>query len=271
MPEWPEMENYRIRLSGLIAGQTITGVDVTRAKSINVEPALFEAELTGRTVWFIERKGKMLIFHLDNGKRLLLHLMLGGVMHFGTDEEAPERSVQVALRFQRGTLRFIGLRLGYLHLLTQKETEAQLKELGPDPFDQRLTLERFKERFKGKRGAIKTALVDQHVLSGIGNCYADEMAFEAGIRPDARIPELAPESWERLYSAMRTVLHDALNKGGYMELPLTTDDTLTGGYNEHCLVYDRSGEPCRRCGGTIVQAEISSRKMFYCPNCQQAR
>ncbi|MBB3110353.1 formamidopyrimidine-DNA glycosylase [Paenibacillus phyllosphaerae] len=271
MPEWPEMEHYRKQLSGLIVGNTIQGTEVTRAKSINVDPAQFEAELVGRAVWFIERRGKMLIFHLDNGKRLLLHLMLGGLIHFGPEDEPVERSVQVSIRFQKGTLRFIGLRLGYLHLLSQKETENQLRDLGPDPLDKRLTLERFKERFKGKRGAIKTALVDQHVLAGIGNCYADEIAFAAEVRPDVKIPELEPNTWERLYASMHEMLQDALAHGGYMEMPITAEDTVTGGYNHHCRVYDRGGEPCVRCGGTIVQAEISSRKMFFCPSCQKDR
>jgi len=269
MPEWPEMENYRIQLAARVAGQSIIGVQVTRPKSINIEPDTFQAELIGRTVWFVERRGKMLLLHLDNGKRLVLHLMLGGLLQFGPAEEQPDRTVQVALNFPNGELRFIGLRLGYLHLLTVKEADKQIGVLGPDPLDKRLTAERFRSLFSGKRGALKPALVDQHVISGIGNCYADEIAFAAGVKPSARIPDIEPETWERLYNAMREVLTNALKHGGYMEMPFTEGDILTGGYNENCLVYDRGGEPCTRCDGTIVQGEISSRKMFYCPNCQK--
>ncbi|MFD0711666.1 Fpg/Nei family DNA glycosylase [Paenibacillus sp. GCM10027626] len=271
MPEWPEMENYRIQLAARIAGQPVTGVQVTREKSINVMPEQFAAELVGRTVWYVERRGKFLLFHLDNGKRLLLHLMLDGLIQFKPAAEKPERSVQVTIGFPKGELRFIGLRLGYIHILTAKEVDAQLQALGPDPFDRRLTLERFKQLFAGKRAALKSALVDQHVIAGIGNCYADEIAFAAGVRPDIRIPSLEAADWERLYKAMREVLHDALSAGGYMELPLDSDDTLTGGYNERCLVYDRGGEPCLRCNGTIVQSEASSRKIFFCPACQKER
>ncbi|UVI33686.1 Fpg/Nei family DNA glycosylase [Paenibacillus spongiae] len=271
MPEWPEMEYYRNQLAARIAGQPIVGVQVTRPKSINVSSEQFEAELLNRTVWFVERRGKMLVFHLDSGKRLVLHLMLGGLIQFAAADEPTERTVQVAIRFPAGELRFIGLRLGYIHLLTAKETEAQLGKLGPDPFDKRLTLERFTQRFAGKRGTLKSTLVDQHVISGIGNCYADEIAFTAGVRPDAKVTEMEPQTWERLYAAMHEVLTDALNHGGYMEMPLTANDTLIGGYNERCRVYDRGGESCLVCGTTIVQGEIGSRKMFYCPTCQKER
>ncbi|MCQ6560160.1 Fpg/Nei family DNA glycosylase [Paenibacillus mendelii] len=271
MPEWPEMENYRKQLAARIAGQPIISVQVTRPKSINVPLEQFQAELLGRTVWFVERRGKMLVFHLDSGKRLVLHLMLGGLIQFGPAGEQLERTVQVSIEFPVGEMRFIGLRLGYVHLLTAKETEVLLGKLGPDPFDKRLTLEKFTQRFAGKRGTLKSTLVDQQVISGIGNCYADEIAFEAGIRPDARVSELDPQAWERLYSAMHEVLIDALSHGGYMEMPLTADDTLTGGYNERCRVYDRGGESCSVCGDTIVQSEIGSRKMFYCPTCQKER
>ncbi|GLX68118.1 DNA-formamidopyrimidine glycosylase [Paenibacillus glycanilyticus] len=269
MPELPEMEHYRLRLSELIIGSPITATEVTRDKSINIAPEQFEAELVGRTIWFVERRGKHLLFHLDNGKRLVLHLMLGGTLFYGSEEERPDRTVQVTIRFGAGNLYFIGLRLGYLHLMSVKEADAKLSELGPDPFDKRLTQERFKELFKKKRGALKTALVDQHVLSGIGNCYADEIAFDAKVRPDAKIPSLTDETWARLYGSMHSVLREAFAKGGYMEQPLTAGDTLTGGYNEHCKVYDRGGEPCLACGTAIEQFEVSSRKAFACPVCQK--
>ncbi|MBP3963390.1 Fpg/Nei family DNA glycosylase [Paenibacillus lignilyticus] len=275
MPEWPEMEHYRKMLAERISGQPIMNVQVTRQKSINVPVETFEQELIGRTVWFVERRGKMLILHLDNGKRLLLHLMLGGMIRYearGIDpEQRTDRTVQVTIGFPQGELCFIGLRLGYIHLLTVKETIARLADLGPEPFDKWLTQEKFKERFKGRRGSLKTALVEQRVIAGIGNCYADEIAFEARIRPDAKLSAIEPESWERIYNAMHKVLQSALAHGGYMEMPLTNEDTVTGGYNNHCLVYDRGGEPCLNCGGTIVQEEINSRKMFYCPVCQKDR
>ena len=266
MPEWPEMENYRRLLSERIAGARIIGTEIEREKSINVEPERFDRELTGTSVWHVEQRGKHLIFHLDNGRRLLLHLMLGGILVFGTDEEKPSRSVQITIRFPHGNLYFIGLRLGYLHLLTAKETIAKLADLGPEPM--RLDEATFKKRFAGKRGKLKTALTDQTVIAGIGNCYADEICFSAGVLPTASIPSLRPEAWTKLYSAMQEVLRNAADAGGYMELPLYKGDTLTGGYNSRCLVYDREGEACLRCGAPIVKTESAGRKVFYCASCQ---
>lgn len=269
MPELPEMETYRMMLTERIVGAQITGTEVTREPSINISSEQFDQELIGRTIWFVERRGKHLLFHLDNGKRLVLHLMLGGTMFYGTDEERPDRSVQVTLRFGSGNLYFIGLRLGYLHLMSVREADAKLAGLGPDPFDKNLTVQKFMERFSKKRGALKSALVDQHVLAGIGNCYADEIAFVAGVRPDAKIPLIEEPAWARIYNAMHSVLRDAIGRGGYMEQPLTPTDLLTGGYNDHCKVYDRGGEACSICGTTIEQIEVSSRKAFVCPTCQK--
>ncbi|MDT3424677.1 formamidopyrimidine-DNA glycosylase [Paenibacillus forsythiae] len=268
MPEFPEMENYRRLLSEHVVNLPITGVTVNREKSINVEPEVLAGRLVGARIVFVERRGKHLVFHLNDGRRLLLHLMLGGLLFYGTEEERPGRSTQVEIAFGDKILFFIGLRLGYLHLLSVKETEAALAKLGPELLDRRMNGERFAELLKGRRGAIKSLLVNQQVFAGIGNCYADEIAFEAALLPTASVQGLSPESITRLYAAVRKVLSEASEAGGYMEMPFMAGDTLTGSYNDRCKVYDREGETCERCGGTIVKTEISSRKVFYCPECQ---
>ncbi|SDT55258.1 DNA-(apurinic or apyrimidinic site) lyase [Paenibacillaceae bacterium GAS479] len=272
MPEYPEMDHYRMLVGTAVAGQRIRSVQVGREKSLNIPVDEFIRQVEGRTIWFVERRGKHLLFHLDNGQRLLLHLMLGGWMFFGTEEEKPDRTVQVKLEFEDGNLYFIGLRLGYLHLLTARDADARLATLGPEPLDPRLTLERFTERLMTKkRSALKTALVDQSVLAGIGNCYGDEIAWQAEVLPSARISSLEPATIARLYDALHSVLLEAKARGGYMENPFQIGDTVTGGYNDECKVYDRPGGDCSRCGGKIVQEEQASRKVFFCPKCQRDR
>ena len=268
MPEWPEMEHYRKLLMERIGGQRITGVEIARPRSVNVDPGEFARAAVGAVVWYVERRGKYLIFHLDNGKRLLLHLMIGGSLFFGTDGERPDRTAQITLRFPNGNLYFPGLRLGYLHLLSVKELNARLQELGPDPMDRRLDAGAFAARFAGRRGMLKPALTDQSAVAGIGNCYADEMLHMAGIRPDVPVPRVDAEGWQRLHGAMRTVLEQAAAHGGYMETPLYAGDTQTGGAAALLRVYDREGEPCPKCGGAIVKTELSGRKTFFCPACQ---
>jgi formamidopyrimidine-DNA glycosylase len=271
VPELPEMENYRKLLSELILDRTISEVRVERDKSINMDPVVFAEELIGRNVVFVERRAKYLIFHLDNGRRLLLHLMLGGMLYYGTEEGKPKRTTQVEIQFEDTTLYFIGLRLGYLHLLSARQTEEALDGIGPELLDRRMNAQRFVQIFKERKGTLKTALVNQNIVAGIGNCYADEIAFAAGLRPDVKLQELNEEDLLKLYEAAKMVLTDAAEHGGYMEMPLTADDSLTGGFNELCKVYDREGEACVTCGHPIVKTEISSRKVFYCAHCQHGK
>lgn len=270
MPEWPEMETYRKLLSERLCGRKIERVAVNREKTINEPEDAFRGHLAGRRILFVERKGKQLVFHLDDGNRLLLHLMLGGWMAYGAEGPKPDREFQVILGFDNGeNLYFGGLRLGYLHRLSAKAVGEEIKELGPDPFDPRLTAEAFRRRLKSRRGKLKSALTDQKFLSGIGNCYSDEICFDARIHPETPIPSLKEEEADRLYVSMRKVLEEAASWGGYMDRPLTPDDRLTGGFDERCRVYDREGEPCVDCGTPIEKGEISGRKMFFCPHCQR--
>jgi formamidopyrimidine-DNA glycosylase len=269
MPELPEIETYRTLLTKKIGGKPIDSVVINREKSINVPAKQFAQYTIGRTLVSIERRAKHLLFQLDNGFTLLLHLMLGGWMYYGTDEMKPDRSTQVELFFGGEKLYFIGLRLGYLHLMTAEEADQRLAQLGPEPLDPRFTDDQFKQLMSSKRGILKPTMVDQKVLSGIGNCYSDEICFHAGILPMRKANDLSETEMSRLFHSMKFVLTEALRYGGYMEYPLYEGDTLTGGYNERCKVYDEGGKPCKRCGHEIIKGEIASRKTFYCGNCQQ--
>lgn len=272
MPELPEMENYRIQLSKHILDIPISGVVVNREKSLNVEAEQFARELTGRQVIFVERRAKHILFHLDNGRRLLLHLMLGGLLYLGSPTDRPDRTTQIEINFGSDlVLYFMGLRLGYLHSLSAKEAEEALAHLGPEPLGRKMNEELFVKLLSKRRGSLKTVLVNQDVIAGIGNCYADEIAFAAGLRPTVKIQNLSPADLSGLYRAMQTVLIEMTEAGGYMEMPLTKDDTLTGGANDLCQVYDREGETCPRCGDQIVKSEMNGRKVFYSPGCQHDR
>lgn len=268
MPELPEMETYRRLLQQQIGGQRITETLVGREKTINLASATFDRIVRGQKLTLVDRRGKHLLFHLENSYVLLLHLMLGGFLYLGTTEDKLARTAQVTLSFGGRILYFHGLRLGYLHLLTAAETDERLADLGPEPLAPAFTSAHLIQLLEGKRGILKSTLVDQHRLAGIGNCYSDEICCHAGILPMRPIPDLSAAEMTRLYHSMQTVLGEALRYGGYMETPLYRGDRLTGGYNDRCLVYDRGGEPCPRCGHAIVGDRLSSRKVFYCTRCQ---
>ncbi|MHC0035600.1 Fpg/Nei family DNA glycosylase [Pseudoneobacillus sp. C159] len=270
MPELPEMENYKLLLQQKIGGKMVTNVEVNREKSINIFPEVFIREIQGQRIVNVERRAKQLLFHLEHGAVLLLHLMLGGWMFFGKEEDKPKRTIQIQLSFDYEQLFFIGLRLGYLHFYPSRdEVNKELSDLGPEPLDSSLTIGAFLSLLEPRRGRLKTKLVDQKFISGIGNCYSDEICFHAGILPKREIEDLNFTERNQLYQSMKVVLLDATKHGGYIETPFFKEDTLTGTYNNLCLVYDRGGEPCLRCGAKIIRDTISSRKTFYCLNCQK--
>lgn len=268
MPELPEMENYKRIFTERLVGKTVSDVTITREKSINVTIEQFKSSVINQTIIGVERRAKHLIFWLGSGNCLLLHLMLGGTMYIGNENDNPERTKQVTLTFGNIQLFFIGLRLGYLHLLNREELEQKLADLGPEPLSSSFTTATFLGVIEKKRGALKTTLVNQKVLAGIGNLYSDEICFAAKLLPKRRLNELSEEEKLTLYHSMQAVLQRGIELGGYMDMPVFSGDKLTGNYNQHCYVYDKEGEPCPRCQAPIKREEISSRKSFFCGECQ---
>ncbi|WP_088036286.1 bifunctional DNA-formamidopyrimidine glycosylase/DNA-(apurinic or apyrimidinic site) lyase [Evansella clarkii] len=268
MPELPEMENYRRIFNERLAGQRITKTEVTREKTVNLLLPQFASELQNSALTTVERRAKHLIFRLDSGKSLLLHLMLGGWMYIGGGEDSPDRTKQVTLSFGNQELYFIGLRLGYLHLLTQDQLDEQLADLGPEPLSPGFTKEKFRALLSNRRSMLKTLLVNQKFVSGIGNLYSDEICFNARLHPTRPVNKLSGEEISALYESIISVLERGISLGGYMDESVFKGDELTGSYNNNCYVYDREGEPCIRCSAPLIKDEISSRKTFYCRNCQ---
>lgn len=267
MPELPEMETYKRLLNEKIAGQMITNVEINREKSINVPVTTFLQEVKDTTIVKVERRAKHLIFKLSSGKNLVLHLMLGGWMYFSFNEDSPDRTKQIILSMPKGNLYFIGLRLGYLHLFDEKQVAAEFEKLGPEPLEPNFTLQSFLKLVKSRRGTLKTTLVNQSFIAGIGNCYSDEVCHEAKLLPTRKMNELSDQEQTNLYNGIITALNRGINQGGYMDEIFFKDDTLTGGYQT--LIYDREGEPCYQCNSTIILEMVSSKKTFYCPKCQR--
>jgi formamidopyrimidine-DNA glycosylase len=263
------MENYKRLLSERIIGKRINAVTVTREKTINISVEEFIREIEGRKIIGIERRAKHLIFKLDSGKNMLLHLMLGGLLYLGNEENELDRTKQVTFSFGDVYLFFIGLRLGYLHLLSTDQISEELSDLGPEPITPTFTLDQFIQLIEKRRGALKTTLVNQKFLAGIGNFYSDEICFEAKLLPTRQANELNQDEKANLYYGIKSILDRGIKLGGYMDVPVYHGDQLTGQYRDNCHVYDREGKSCHRCGALIIKDEISSRKSFYCQQCQK--
>lgn len=268
MLELPEIENYRAGLANRFAGAQITGIEATNSKSFQANIEQLKRDAEGKVVWFIERRGKYLLFHLDNGKRLILQLTNAAFLYIGSNDDRPDKQAQLAVCFGDAVLYAGGLRSDHLKLLSVREAESLFSDLGADPIDKKLSLNRFIERFASKRGALRPALLDTSVIQAIGGAYADEILFQAGLLPDTKIPIMDRSAWERLHEAMHKVLEEAITNGGAGDFPLTKDDTATGGHKQYFRVYGREGERCLNCGSEIVSVEQSGRKAYYCPKCQ---
>lgn len=270
MPELPEMEVYRKQLSEAVIHKKITEITINREKAINVESTVFLELVDDQLFVYVSRRGKHIILTLGNGYYLVGHLMLGGRIYLAEPEEKLKTRGSVIFKLGDGTrLYFINLRLGWLHVYTEEEMDKQFSKLGPEPLSKSFTFEMLSDKLSQKRGTIKPLLTDQEFIAGIGNCYSDEILFSAGIRPDRKANELGLHEVNRLFTAIPTVLNEAITNGGYMEKPFRLQDNLTGHHNNHLKVYDREGQPCYLCSDLIKLATLSGKKSFYCPTCQK--
>lgn len=269
MPELPEMENYKNHLQQKVVGKTITQVVVNREKSVNLPATAFTEQVTNQQITAVNRRAKYLVFHLQNGSRLLLHLMLGGWIFYGDETDKPDHTVQVQLTFGKKGLYFFGLRLGYLHLLDAKQLDEAFADIGPEPLSGNLPQDIFTNQLKSKRGKLKSVLLDQSFIAGIGNRYSDEILWQAQLKPQRDAGELNINEALVLYQSIKMILQEAIQSGGYMDKPFFTGDGKTGGYMQKMRVHGLQGKPCQRCGTPIVQEKIASRKTSYCTECQQ--
>lgn len=267
MLELPELELYRALLAERCAGQRITAFTI-RNRAFKKYGNL-DQELTGAGIWFVERRYGIIVFHLDNGKRLTLEFEETGFPYFCTSEEAAKRKCDIELAIGDKALCLSGVVKESLRLLSVKQLEESLKGLAPDPLDKRFTLAKWIENWGKKRGYVKSALMDPKLLPGIGAVYSDEIAFEAGIAPDVKVSSLHSEQLSALYKAVGDVIRQSIAAGGVAGNELFPGDGLTGGYVEKLQVHSREGMPCPRCEETVVKAVIATRKSHYCPGCQK--
>jgi formamidopyrimidine-DNA glycosylase len=213
----------------------------------------------------IYRRGKYLVFKLSGGDRLIFHLKMTGGLAVIPAGDPLDQHDRVIFSLDDGSqLRFTDARkFGRVYLVD--EAGDVLGRLGPEPLDSEFTVEDFLALFHRRSGRIKSLLLDQEFLAGLGNIYADEALFLAGIRPERRSDSLNEDDKRRLYQAIRHVLHTAIEHGG----TTLRDEAYRGGsYQDRFLVYGREEEPCTRCGASILRIRIGQRSAHFCPRCQ---
>lgn len=299
MPELPEVENLRIGLARAIVGQKIRRVEVGKPKLVSGKGTLrvasedkrrkFIKGITAERFIGVERRAKNLIFKLSHDKILLVHLKMSGQFVYVplnkskmvsgghpielSETELPNKHTHVIFELQRGTLYYNDTRMfGYLlYYKNAKEFEKQnhFKMLGVEPLSSEFTVKYFKNELKQKIGKIKAVLMDQKIVTGLGNIYADESLFEARIRPDRNPSSLSTSEVTKLHKAILRIMKRAIKVGGSSVATYRLLDKTRGNYAREHKVYGKSGQMCPNCGKPLQKTIIQGRTTIFCPRCQK--
>jgi formamidopyrimidine-DNA glycosylase len=275
MPELPEVETVRRMLERSVRGRTIRSVALSGLPlRERVSPSL-PRRLRGRTIEQLERRGKSLLMGLDGDLTLLSHLGMSGRWLVPREGERPVLDhVHARIAFADGVrLWFQDVRrFGLLRLVATDElrTDPALAHLGPDPLSSPPTGLMLHDKARAARLAVKTFLMDQRRVAGLGNIYASEILHRAGVDPRREARSLTAREWERVAAKIRVVLAEAIGRMGTTFSTYSTIWGEPGRYGELLRVYDRAGESCRRCGASIRRIIQGGRSTFYCPACQGA-
>jgi formamidopyrimidine-DNA glycosylase len=270
MPELPEVETTRRGIRGALRGRRIAAFELREPRLRWPVPRALAAELPGQAVRDVGRRAKYLLIGLERGT-LIAHLGMSGslrVVPAGTPWLTHDH-YELALDSGRG-LRFNDpRRFGSLHWTEADPLEHPLLAgLGPEPLGRDFDGDCLAERARGRRVAVKPFLLDQRVVVGVGNIYASEALFRAGIHPRRAAGRVARERWARLAAAVREVLEEAIRHGGTTLRDYVSPDGTPGYFRQELDVYERAGEPCRRCGTKVRRLTQGQRSTYFCPSCQ---
>lgn len=278
MPELPEVETIRRGLNKFILKESITSTDILCEKSFIGVP------ITG-TVINIRRFGKALVVDLDNQQSLMIHLrMTGQLIYDGKSRYAaghpsdnftadlPNRQTRVVLHFKNGTLYFNDQRkFGFIKVLPTSEVEKDsfIKKLAKEPWD--MTSDEFYDKLqKHPHSCIKATILDQSIITGLGNIYADEALFASHIHPERRSGTLTRQEADLLLESARAVMDRSIESGGSTMATYVKADGTKGDYLElFAQVFRREGKPCPRCGTEIIKIKVAGRGTHVCPHCQK--
>lgn len=275
MPELPEVEVCRRGLQPELEGRRIERAVVRFPRLRLPVPEGLPELLAGRRIQAIQRRGKYLLFDCRDGKAgggwLILHLGMSGNLRFVSPQEAPGKHDHFDLQAEGVLLRFADpRRFGVIAWQAGDDPllHPLLSVLGIEPLTDEFTADWLFAATRGRSAPIKTVLMDGHLLVGVGNIYASESLFRAGVSPLRAAGRVGRERCARLVTAIRETLSDAIAAGGSSIRDYVHSDGGAGCFQVSCAVYDRAGEPCRRCAGVVRQIRQGGRSTYYCPGCQ---
>lgn len=274
MPELPEVETIVRTLSPKLTGLTFTGAEIFLPKIIRAPQKTndFTNALAGRKIEHVGRRGKYLLFTLSEDFSLLFHLRMTGSLVYCRADQPEAKHTHVIMALDNGdVLRYADIRqFGGIWLLSQDGLKqlSGYKELGVEPLDETFTVNYLRRILKAQRRRIKPLLLDQTLIAGLGNIYADEVLHKAKINPEALVSSLNQRAVSKLYKSIRSVLQEGIDNRGTTISDYIDGEGQPGNYQNKLSVYGREGQPCNNCGTAIVRKKIGGRSSFFCPSCQ---
>lgn len=287
MPELPEVETVRIGLSQLLPGRVISKVSHDWEKSFPNAQADVNEFLIDASILNVRRRAKVLLIDLSSDYSLVIHLKMTGQLVFVADTERfgaghpndsligslPDKSTRVTLEFSDGSKLFFNdqRKFGWVKLLPTIEIPNIdfFKKVGPEPLAKGFTAKAFQERLARRKNTnIKAALLDQTVIAGVGNIYADESLWGAKIHPTTLVKNISKAKLNTLFTELQFVLRLAIEKGGSSDKNYVNAEGKKGSYMSFARVFRREGQACPRCNTTIIKTRVAGRGTHTCPKCQ---
>lgn len=288
MPELPEVETVRRGLESLVVSRVVTAVDcLDSPKSFPNEPRIVTQHMIGAAIVAVRRRAKVLLLDLSSEYTLVVHLKMTGQLvyrgeqNFGAGHPnasligaLPDRSTRVFIEFSDGSRLYFNdqRKFGWMKLSPTLEVPNIdfMQRVGPEPLEKAFTALEFIPRMRRRGGtSIKAVLLDQTVLAGVGNIYADESLWGAEIHPGRKVAEVTDKKLTILLNEVKKVMLLAIEKGGSTDKNYVNAEGKKGSYLTFARVFRREGQPCPRCGTTIVKTRVAGRGTHLCPNCQQ--
>jgi len=274
MPELPEVETVRRGLEKLIQAKKIASLDIHYPKMIKTDLDQFQKELPGQEIQSMGRRGKYLLFFLTD-KVLISHLRMEGKYFYYPDQVPERKHAHVLIQFEDGgTLVYEDVRkFGTMELLVPELLDAYFvsKRLGPEPIEQDFDLEIFRGALKKSKKPIKSHLLDQTLVAGLGNIYVDEVLWRAKVHPASPSQSLKRAEATAIHEQTIEVLGQAVEKGGSTIRTYTNAFGEDGTMQDFHQVYDKAGQACSRCGSMIEKIQLGGRGTHFCPKCQRRK
>lgn len=272
MPELPEVETIVRGLKEPIEGKVILEVDVLRPDLLREDSALFARELVGKRIRVVARRGKNIVITLNGEWALVVNLGMTGRLLVPRSSSSPSDATHPGVRFALSTdseLVYDDVRrFGVLERLTTSEWQARSRSLGPEPLGSGFTKRHLEKALAGSRSPVRSWLLDQRKVAGVGNIYANEALHRAGIHPRRAASSVNPDEALALHQGLRAVLRSAIHRRGTTLRDYRDASGGRGSFSEELRVYGRAGLPCRRCGVDVERVVFSNRSAFFCPECQ---